>query len=182
MVVTGWQIHALYSAKLAGVPVPDDALVSAARFIDALTNTTTGRTGYRSRPADNDTDPLSIVSTGVSLACRGLLGQNTSSGVCVLQKSLLMSEESLPTVKESWKSAGPRQADPNVYLHFFFASTALASDESSAGREWYKAVSTTIMSMQEKDGGWPIIGKWGYVWGKVHTTALSVLALESTYR
>ena len=49
-------------------------------------------------------------------------------------------------------------------------------------KTWSKALLEAVLPHQDKNGSWPPAGVWGADGGRVYSTAMMVLALETSYR
>jgi hypothetical protein len=79
----------------------------------------------------------------------------------------------------------PNAAQPNLY-YWYYATLALHQAQGDAWRQWNEALSTTLVTNQEKSGAaagsWSPQTTWGGYGGRVYSTAMSTLCLEVYYR
>jgi hypothetical protein len=72
------------------------------------------------------------------------------------------------------------------YYYWFYGSMAMFQIGGKHWKKWREAVLEALLSHQREDGcekgSWDPLGAWGEEGGRVYTTALAVLALESAYR
>ncbi|MHC5056398.1 MAG: prenyltransferase/squalene oxidase repeat-containing protein [Planctomycetota bacterium] len=178
--VSAWQIAALRSAALAGVDDPGEARAKAAKFVDALTSRTTAETGYEKRPDPSESIPHPTLGpTAMALAARVALGEKPSSAIVRRQAAILL--KNLPQWKTEWRSQPPKNAI-HLYYYWYHGTVGMRGVGGGQWKTWYEAATQTLLAGQEKDGAWPPIGRWAADGGRVFTTAMAVLTLESTYR
>lgn len=187
--VSAWQVAALYSAGLAGIdpraegrPTRDEALRSAANFLDSYTHPGTYETGYdrRPEPGAKIAHPT-LGPTAIALACRAAIGQDPASLVYRKQAEILLRPENLPRWKKEW-GTGPAITEPNAYYYWYHGTMAMRHIGGERWKLWNEAVTKTLLGSQEQDGSWPKIGQWAADGGRAYTTALAILTLEATYR
>ena len=86
----------------------------------------------------------------------------------------------------SWETAvGKKKSKVNFY-YWAFATQAMALTGTENWAEWRKTLEKEVVTHQLTTGcakgSWDPIGEWGIVGGRVYSTAMAVLALESSYR
>jgi len=178
--VSAWQIAAIRSAELAGIAAPDKTRANAAGFLDALTSKATAETGYEKRPVRGESIPHPTLGpTAISLASRVALGDTTSSTIVRRQAAILM--KNLPEWKTGWRSQPPRNAI-HLYYCWYHGTVGMRGVGGKQWKTWCEAATTALITGQEKDGAWPPIGRWAADGGRVFTTTMAILTLESTYR
>jgi hypothetical protein len=170
--IVGWQIQALKSARLAGIPVPDKTFKQAETFLESVSDS--GATyGYRTK---GPTHSL----TAVGLLSRQYMGW--SPRVSQLARG----------VRWLWDGYKPRDDDWNMYYYYY----ATQVFHFFGGREWTawnEVMRELLLKKQVTDktpraksadiGSWPKDnGFIGDNCGKLGTTALSCLTLEVYYR
>ena len=171
--VYGWQLLALRSARLAGVPVPDETWQRAARWLPRVSwGKAGGLASYLERSMDRHgpTPPM----TAEALACRLFLGvPTTDPGV---QEAVAYLSEHLPDYRLR-----------NVY-YWYYASLSLSQVGGEAWKLWNEQMKTILLRTQRRSGhakgSWdPAYNvAWDTVGGRIYTTALSTLCLEVYYR
>ncbi|MGE0479919.1 MAG: carboxypeptidase regulatory-like domain-containing protein [Phycisphaerae bacterium] len=166
--VLGWQLMALKSAQLAGVPVSHDLLSGAQRWLD--------RVELRSRPglfSYRPGEPVSVAMTAEAMFVRQLLGaprddERMRGGLAYLAKS-----------SPRWR------ADPNTY-GWYYTTLALFHHQGREWERWNAELVPELLRMQATDGAaagsWPPDGEWAAVGGRVYQTAICTLMLEVYYR
>jgi hypothetical protein len=185
---TAWMVCALHAAQSAGVAVPPDAFQGALVWIDEVTDPATGRCGYDSLgsvsariPRVNDHFPADRgeALSAAALLCRILIGQRPATAE-VLRKHADLLAAKLPR----YVADEPR----NDVYYWYFGSQALRLLGSKQHWEpWWRAMSAAAVDFQGKDGdakgSWsPQDDAWGWIGGRVYTTAMYALCLEAPYR
>jgi hypothetical protein len=163
----GWQLMALKSAELAGIPIPPRARDGMLRYLRSVAGGQTG--GLASyRPGELPSRTM----TAEALVCRQFLGTQPDHTASDEAMSYLSQE--LPT---------PQQT--NVY-YWYYATLALYRLQGEAWERWNEALQTALLAQQRKESGlvgsWDPDPVWGGYGGRVYSTALSVLCLEVYYR
>lgn len=184
--VTGWMIAALHAARIAAIPADyDPAFAGALSFIDSVTDQASGRVGYShfgepsSRLPTNEHFPREKgeAMTAVGLLCRILLGQRPEAHPILKKHAELI--RSKPPVWE-----------PNGYgidtYYWYYGTYALQFLGKPYWPVWEKAMKAALLDSQRLDGhavgSWDPIDVWGFVGGRVYTTALMALCLEAPRR
>lgn len=177
--VTGWQLMALQSAKMAGLEVPDEAFIKINMFLDSVS--TQGGARYRYKAVDPESR-FSPAMTAEGLLCRQYLGWSKDHPAMKDGVEWLLSEENLP----SW-SDGRR----NVY-YWYYATQVMHHIEGEPWDRWNGALRDQITKSQLKSG--KLSGSWhphqphgndheyGEAGGRLYITSMSILTLEVYYR
>ena len=181
--VTGWMVQALKSAERAGLRVSEAAYEGAREWLDKVT-AKSGVTGYRAPDGASSYlpkqqgkyDPVPCM-TAVALFTRILTGQRKSETVIGKGKKIL--RRNTPTWAE--------EHNRNVNMYYWYYGTyAMFQFGGSTWRNWNKAMQKALLPKQkqegEADGSWDPVGEWGIAGGRIYSTAISVLTLESYYR
>lgn len=170
----------LRMAKEIGFAVADSHAVMTARFLARVTSEK-GLTGYHKvgvgssrRPGDHATHfPAheSPTLTAASLACRFLLDSR-------LDESPLMQRQAAIV-------AAHPPAKPDFY-YWYYGATAMHQVGGEKGAKWLRAVRGALLARQRKSGSskgsWDADTVWGLDGGRVYTTAIGVLTLQTEYR
>jgi beta-lactamase regulating signal transducer with metallopeptidase domain len=185
--VTGWMVMCLVSAKDFGLPVELSDIREALLYIDEMTETETGRTGYRSRGSwssremgDEQIWPFGSVEamTGVGMLCRifggNLLG-DLKARANILEKSASLLRAKLP----KWD---PKAGTIDFY-YWYYGTYAMFQ---MGGEDWSTWKSYLIKALLDhqctsgcEKGSWdPRYGPWGDNGGRTYSTALGALCLE----
>ena len=183
--VTGWAVWALVAARDAGLTVKGHALEGALSWLDEASDPATGRCGYdtfgslSNRTSANDHFPREKgeAMTAVALFARLLLGQNPEEEM-ILEKHVDLLKRTPP----EW--------DPDGFgcdmFYWCFGTYAMAQMRGSSWKSWNSSLKSAVLDSQRQDGdskgSWDPIGPWGYVGGRVYSTALMALCLEAPFR
>lgn len=163
----GWQLMALRSAELAGIPVPTRCRDLAKRFIDSVSS---GH--YGGLAAYRSVEAVSRPMTAEALSCRTFLGMSPTHPAGREAGDYLLGEL-------------PGDGPPNYY-YWYYATLGMYYLQGAHWEQWNYALQKTLTSRQQKNG--PLAGSWDpdTVWGgyggRVYTTALATLSLEVYYR
>jgi hypothetical protein len=163
----GWQIMALKSAELAGVPFPVRTRNGAIRFLNSVAH---GKLGGLSayRPGEKVSRPM----TAEALACRHFLGMAHDHPA---------GYEGGRYIIEELPGEGPF----NLY-YWYYGTLAMYQLQGEYWDRWNQALQKTLIDSQRKSGplagSWDPESVWGGYGGRVYTTALATLCLEVYYR
>ena len=166
--VSGWQIMALRSARMAGLEVPDRPFELAAKWLNTVgAGRNRGIYGYDKRNYKTD----AMVATG--LFSQQLLGVSPDH----------------PRMKESVKHLAqkmPQERRPDFY-YWYYGSLSLYQNQGPVWEEWNSRMKPIWLNLQETTGlhagSWsPRGGNHMGDMGRVITTALATLSLEVYYR
>ena len=163
----GWQVMALKSADLAGIPIPSRTQAGALRFLaSASSGPRRGLVAYR--PAELPSRPM----TAEALSCRLFLGTAPYDS---------SSRESADYVSGEL----PSSTRPNLY-YWYYGTLGMYQIQGPQWRQWNRALRTTLLASQERQGAqagsWSPDTVWGGYGGRVYSTALAALCLEVYYR
>ena len=163
----GWQVMALKSAQLAGVRVPEQAWHRAALFLD-----TVSAGSYRGLAAYRPGEPVSRTMTAEALVCRVFLGLSPDSPTAREAGDFLLAEM-------------PGEGYPNLY-YWYYATLGMFQLQGAYWNQWTQALQQTLLTTQRTTGAvagsWDPNTRWDGYGGRVYSTALSALCLESFYR
>jgi hypothetical protein len=169
----GWQLMALKSAELSGVPIPAVTWTRVDRFLRKVERgAANGLAAYRPE------GPPSRAMTAEALFCRQLLTRRADGG---------LPAPALAEARQALLEEAPGGAVVNFY-YWYYATIALhrAQHESKAGeaawRAWNDALTRTLVGSQSGDGSWSAACLWGGYGGRVYTTSLAAMCLEVYYR
>lgn len=163
----GWQVMALKSAELGGMPIPGETRIRMTRFLRSVTSGP--NRGYASyRPGERPSRTM----TAEALVCRSLAGIENSPAA--------MNEGSRFIMEEL-----PGSSATNLY-YYYYATLALYQRQGSDWDRWNAALQRELLRDQRRDGdlagSWDPDGQWGSYGGRVYSTALAALCLEVYYR
>lgn len=170
--VFGWQLFALRSARMAGIPISKRVFRRCTRYLD-LAAVDPQRVGYAYRPGR----PFSFVMTAEALVARQLLGWPRKFPPLVKGASHIAAH---------LESMGER----NIY-YWYYATQLLHNMKNRDWWRWNSRVREALVAMQDQGpgcarGSWavdePAVDKWGRSAGRLFVTSLSILTLEVYYR
>ncbi|MDZ4656589.1 MAG: prenyltransferase/squalene oxidase repeat-containing protein [Bythopirellula sp.] len=169
----GWQLMALKSAKLAGIPIPDITWARAERFLRRVKRGNHG--GLASYRPDG---PPTRTMTAEAWYCHQLLQADRGGS---------LNPTAIREAIESLEQEMPAPSNRNLY-YWYYATLALqqnqhdSPEDTASWESWNHALTTALIATQESDGSWNADTVWGGYGGKVYTTSLSALCLEVYYR
>ena len=163
----GWQLMALKSAEMGGMPIPDTTRVRMIRFLRSVSaGRYKGLASYR--PGEAATRPM----TAEALACRFFLDAENSPEA-VEEAAAFISQEL------------PRGDRINLY-YWYYGTLALFQKQDADWVRWNNALQAELLPRQRGDGqflgSWDPDQVWGGYGGRVYSTALACLCLEASYR
>jgi hypothetical protein len=178
MSVTGFQYQAMKAALVAGLRVPKEALERAQRWL-AISQAKDYSTPYRvdvSRSVQNQKDGK-LTMTAANLAVRLFLGQRRTARECLGSVQWLVAD-------------GRHLAEAKKASNFYAIYYLTLSTFTMGGkywRSWRTAFAKPLLARQTKNGvdrgSWPSKGAaYGSQGGRVYTTAMACLALESPWK
>lgn len=197
--ITAWCVQALQSAAAAGIEVPASTLARAALHFARATGPD-GRVWYADHGNGFRLDRQTLqpvyrygpAMAAAGLTCETLLGWSPESAVVRRQLALLLNE--LPSAS-LLQGRDPTQL--HAYYYWYYGTIAAFQLGGAVWERWNAALRDAILPLQERSqpptgrkthafGSWPPYGtgwgKWGRMGGRVYTTAISVLTLETYYR
>jgi hypothetical protein len=163
----GWQLMALKSAELAGIPIPEATRQGIARFLRSVSS---GRRGGLAsyRPGELATRTM----TAEALVCWQFLGLARSDPACDEAGDWLLGEL-------------PGQGAYNLY-YWYYGTLGMFQLQGVHWQRWNEALRSELLARQVKDGqqagSWDPNDLWGSHGGRIYSTALATLALEVYYR
>ena len=163
----GWQLMALKSAELAGIPMPRTTREGMIRFLRSVES---GRHGGLAayRPGELPSRTM----TAEALVCRQFLGMRRTNPAAPEAANYLL---------EQRPGRGPR----NLY-YWYYATLGLFQQQGDTWTAWNKALQQELLATQRGDGtlagSWDPATVWGGYGGRVYSTALATLCFEVYYR
>jgi hypothetical protein len=163
----GWQLMALKSAELSGIPTPAATRDGMIRFIkSASSGTHGGIAAYRPNDAPSRT------MTAEALVCRQFLGMSRDNPAAGEAATYLLGE--LPTSDRI-----------NLY-YWYYGTLGMYQQGGEPWQQWNRAMQTTLLPRQlttgNNAGSWDPDCVWGGYGGRVYSTAMATLCLEVYYR
>jgi hypothetical protein len=183
--VTAWCVMAYRSAQDFKLEVNRQALSMATVWLEQMTDPVSGRTGYTDRGGFSSRQAgqhallypreASEAMTAAGLFCRFLLGQEPAKQPIMSTQADLVIRR--PPVWEEGKI--------DEYA-WFLGSLAIYQIGGRHWQEWSRHIEAAVVEPQRQDGNfagsWDPIGVWGEVGGRVFSTAMLTLTLQSYYR
>ena len=163
----GWQLMALKSAELAGIPCPEKTRQGIIRYLQSVSS---GKYGGRAsyRAGEQVTRPM----TAEALVCWQFLGLSREHPACNEAADYLLGEL-------------PGEGENNLY-YWYYGTLAMCQLQGVRWQRWNDALRTTLVDRQVKDGplagSWEMNDLWGGNGGRLYTTAMATLTLEVYYR
>jgi hypothetical protein len=181
----------LASAKDFGLRHDLQDMEDALNYLDAMTDTATGRTGYNERgmgssreAGDEKIWPYDETEamTAVAMLCRVFAGNvlgDMDSQIPALEAGAKLLRAKPPRWDEDRGSID--------YYYWYYGSYAMYQVGGADWREWKRAMEDAIVENQRQEGcergSWdPQRDPWGDNGGRVYSTALLTLCLEVFYR
>ena len=185
---TALMVCALYAGKIAGLKVEEKRFQWALGTIDSLTDEETMRTGYLSRGGrpvrNNDVAsafPYDQTESLIALALttRFFCGQDPKKDpMQAAQFGTQLILKKLPR----WDT----KAGCIDMYYWYYGCLAMYQIGGKAWTTWQQAFEKSVISKQRNDGhfrgSWDPIGPWGLEGGRVYSTALMILGLETPHR
>ncbi len=164
----GWQLMALKSAELAGIPVAERTWQGAARFLNRVSSGS-----YQGLAAYRPNERISRPMTAEALVCRQFLGLSPESAAAKEAGDYLLGEL-------------PGEAGVANLYYWYYGTLGMYQLQGAHWQRWNDALQQTLVGMQRKEGAlsgsWDPDTLWGGYGGRVYSTALAVLCLEVYYR
>lgn len=162
----GWQLMALKSAELAGLPIPEKSRQGMLRFLASVSSD--GLAKYRPLASERYTRSM----TAEALVCRQFLGLRRNDPASNKAGDFVLGEL-------------PGAGRTNFY-YWYYATLSMFQLQGKYWQRWKDALEPTLISSQRTDGdlagSWDPDQVWGSHGGRVYTTALGALCLEVYYR
>jgi hypothetical protein len=163
----GWQLMALKSAELGGIPVPSTTRLRMTSFLRSCSSgRSRGLASYR--PGDR----VSRTMTAEALACRYFLAAENGPAAIDEAAAYLLEER-------------PGEGAANYY-YWYYGTVALFQRQGDDWTRWNTALQGELLARQRWDGAaagsWDADDQWGGYGGRVYSTSLAALSLEVYYR
>lgn len=172
MSLFGWQLMALRSAAMAGVPVPQEHFDRAAGFLarNAQGNSG-GLAAYGGFAQDTRVRPS---MTAEAQYCRQILGLANSKSPASLEAMSYLLQNA------------PDRRSYDIYYWYYGTLAVYHNGDRATWMAWNNTLRDTLVADQRKDGhaagSWDPRTPWGDYGGRVFSTATSTLCLEVYYR
>jgi hypothetical protein len=163
MSMFGWQLMALKSAELGGIPTPEATKNKMIQFLkDRSLGRNKGLAGYQLSEAPTPT------MTAEALFCKQMLGITRDNPASTEAATYLLRNL-------------PRRSRWNLY-YWYYGNLAMFQYSGQPWREWNEAVRDVLVAEQiatgPNTGSWDPKGPWGPYGGRVYSTAMAALCLE----
>lgn len=170
MSMFGWQLMAMRSADIVGVPVPPVAKAKAILFLkDRSLGESGGLAAYRKTKPQT---PATPAMTAEALFCKQTLGLGRTNPASVEAVAFLLRNL-------------PKRSEMNLY-YWYYGTLAMYQYGGSAWDRWNAALRDLLVGEQVKEGpnagSWEPRDAWGPYGGRVYSTAVAALSLEVYYR
>jgi hypothetical protein len=161
--VTGWQVMALKSARLAGWETSDLVWTKAGQFLDSVQTAEGCFYGYQSRKKEPG-------PTAVALLLR-------------MYQGALRDEEKLERGVTYLATLGPSETD--MYYNYY-ATQVLHHYGGNSWSRWNRELRDFLIANQatagHEQGSWYFPDRHGTIGGRLYTTAMCLMILEVYYR
>ncbi len=169
MSIFGWQLMALKSAQLGGIPIPPRV---RDRMVEFLKKHARGDNGGLA--AYRTTSPTTAAMTAEALYCRQILGVGRDTASSREAVEYLLSFRNLPTRQKL-----------DLY-YWYYGTLAMFQYGGTEWQQWNVRVRDLLISeqLQEGDnaGSWEPRDPWSGYGGRIYSTAVATLILEVYYR
>jgi hypothetical protein len=182
--VTTWATMACLAGRELGLTVPGKAFESVRQYLIAVTDAD-GRTGYTragepSSRLQREANPFpperGEAMTAAALWCRQALGEHAADPQLARGVALVLGKP------PQWN---PEQGDVDLCYWFFAAEALRRLGDDGARRPWQQQLVKALLQGQRQQGAtagsWDPVDPWGSEGGRLYTTALAVLALQTLY-
>lgn len=169
--VTGWQILALKSAQIAGIPVPAQTIQWTQRWLDQVRHGAEGGL-YAYKPGHAVTPVMTAEGAFCQLFMEG-------------EERMRGQAESAAYLMQHLPSWDPENRSVHLY-YWYYATLALYLAGAKEFEAWNAALTKALLEGRRKSG--PGVGSWdpvchlGQRGGRIYSTAAGALCLEVYYR
>ena len=181
-------VSALAAAERAGFKVKNRFKKHVLAWIDGLADRKTGRVKYHVGSEKLGYTPTTTNAASLMLV-RAWLAETKSATFAAAAKAVLKRKPKWSIKFKTMKVKGVERRVQIGYLQHYYwwhASDAFSLSGHAGARAWYGALKSALLPKQRKDGwlagSWDPVGTYGKVGGRVFSTALCALALESPVR
>jgi hypothetical protein len=163
--VTGWYLMALASAEMSGIPVHEETLTGAKKFLRAMSGGKHGGSyGYTDSPGKGNSNRPGMDAAG--FFCSQLIGASPNGA----------------RAYESARILAALGLKPGDLYYTYYGTLASYQYQGPLWRSWRERMQKDFVRSQAKDGSWRPGGGHGGAMGKAVGTAITVLCLEAHYR
>lgn len=172
--VTGWQVLALKSAREAGIPLPQGCVEAVRHYFEVRKRNVDGRTWYI-----NGHETTEAV-TGVGMLARQFLLDAPNDPLIPAAAQYLAGEAA-----RRWGDRSGSSGENDYYL-WYNCTLGMYQAGGPPWEQWNPIIRDTIIKLQRHDGcargSWDPNFRWGPQGGRILSTALAALTLETYYR
>ena len=173
MSMFGWQLMALKSAEIAGLPYPEETRNLMIKFLkDRSLGQRNGLAAYWIDPKTGQSFAPTHSMTAEALFCKQMLGIRRTNSASIEAVEYLMQRV-------------PKRSTQNLY-YWYYGTLAMYQYGGDPWRKWNESMRETLVEDQRTTGhaagSWDPKAPWGSFGGRVYSTALSTLCLEVYYR
>ncbi len=185
--VTAWMVWALDVGRTAGLDMDPEDFVGAKAWLDKVTEPEHGRAGYTARgngPARPqelmDRFPADRSESLTALAVLTRMHGGADASDPMVKKGLELLRKSPP----SWSA---RDGSTDFY-YWHFGTMALFHAGGDRWTAWNGALKKALLGNQKRGpgddarGSWDPADPWASEGGRIYSTAINVLTLETPYR
>ncbi len=170
MSMFGWQLMALKSADIAGIPIPKE---TRERMLSFLRESSLGeRKGLATYRQAEPAMPHTPAMTAEALFCKQMLG---------IERAHPASAEAAEFLMQNL----PRRSETNFY-YWYYGTLAMYQYGGKSWQDWNEQLRDQLIDAQRTSGdlagSWDPRGPWGSYGGRIFSTALATLSLEVYYR
>lgn len=174
LTITGWQIAALKSCKLAGIQVDPVVWDKARKFVES-TSDTSGLFGYK-RP----------VNLKVSARKRDYRVQTTTAAGTLAQMYMGAPLETA-SIRNGINYLAKEDFSPTDIYFNYYATQVFRHFGGEDWKQWNAGIRKHLVDTQDQSssharGSWYFPDTHGKVGGRLYTTAMAVMTLEVYYR
>ena len=167
MSMFGWQLMALKSAEIAGIPIARNTRTKMVNFLkDRSLGETGGLAGYR------EGMPATAPMTAEALFCKQMLGITRANPQSQEAVSFLLQHR-------------PKRSTLNFY-YWYYGTLAMYQYGGTAWDQWNAALRDLLVAEQVREGdlagSWDPKDEWGPYGGRIYSTAVATMSLEVYYR
>jgi len=186
--VTGWCVYALERARRAGLidgKEWKESMSGARAWVEKVTDAEFGQTGYNlagGTPARPEAQMRAFpAERSQAMTASGIVTRITAGESARSSESIRKGLKLIGDLPPRWR---PQRGDTDLY-YWFWGTRACYLVGGPDWKAWNKALQDAVLDKQyvrgAKAGSWDPVGPWGGDGGRVYSTAILTLALQ-TYR
>ncbi len=182
---TAWAASALRIAQMSGLEVPREALDGALNWFGGVTDDTYFRTGYieKGDPGSRPADTQDRFKPGEAMTAASIFSRILIEGRKALKTPASIGGANLLRQKlPQWDTGG---GTIDMY-YWYWGSLSMFQLGSQFWKSWNTSLKNAVIPTQIakgcENGSWDPVCVWGSSGGRVYSTAMNVLSLETYYR